>query len=98
MKYEDYEQKLTELVKSNPDSAVAVQDILDNIKADSETFAALEASVTEKDSKIKDLQDSNIKLFLRQTGAGANQEPEEEKPKTFEEKLLEIDNESKGEK
>ena len=43
MKYEDYEKKLTELVK-NPDSAaLAVQDILKDLKADSETFASLEA-------------------------------------------------------
>lgn len=86
MKYENYEQKLTELVKSNPDSAVAVQDILAELKTDSETFASLEASVAEKDGKIRDLQDSNLKLFLRQTGE-PNQEPEE---KSVDEQLDEL--------
>ena len=52
-------------------------DILKDIKADSETFAALEASVAEKDGRIKDLQDTNMKLFLRQTGGSDNQDVEE---------------------
>jgi hypothetical protein len=77
MKYEDYEAKLTELVK-NPDSAaLAVQDILKDLKADSETFASLEANVAAQEGRIKDLQDTNMKLFLRQTGGDSGQEPEE---------------------
>lgn len=77
MKYEDYESKLTELVK-NPDSAaLAVQDILKDLKADSETFASLEANVAAQEGRIKDLQDTNMKLFLRQTGGDSGQEPEE---------------------
>lgn len=77
MKYEDYEAKLTDIVK-NPDSAaLAVQDILKDLKADSETFASLEAGVAERDGRIKDLQDTNMKLFLRQTGGSVDQEPEE---------------------
>lgn len=93
MKYEEYEQKLTDIVK-NPDSAaLAVQDILSELKSDCESLASLEAAVTEKDGRIKDLQNVNMQLFLRQTGGSPEQEPEEEKPKTFEEKLLEIDNE-----
>ena len=80
MKYEDYEQKLNAVV-ANPDSAAtAVLDILKDLKADSETFASLEASVAEKDGRIKDLQDTNMKLFLRQTGGAAEQEPEEKTP------------------
>lgn len=87
MKYEEYESKLTDLVK-NPDSAaIAVQDILKELKADSETFASLEASVAEKDGRIKDLQDTNMKLFLRQTGGSDEQEPEE---KTADEMLDEL--------
>lgn len=80
MKYEDYEAKLTELVK-NPDSAaVAVQDILKDLKADSETFASLEADIAAKDGRIRDLQDTNTKLFLRQTGGSDSQDEEEKSP------------------
>lgn len=77
MKYEDYEAKLTELVK-NPDSAaLAVQDILKDLKADSETFASLEANVAAQEGRIKDLQDTNMKLFLRTTGGPSDEEPDE---------------------
>ena len=80
MKYEDYEAKLTDLVK-NPDSAaVAVQDILKDLKADSETFASLEADIAVKDGRIRDLQDTNTKLFLRQTGGSDSQDEEEKSP------------------
>lgn len=80
MKYEDYEAKLTELVK-NPDSAaVAVQDILKDLKADSETFASLEADIAVKDGRIRDLQDTNTKLFLRQTGGSEDQDDPEKSP------------------
>lgn len=80
MVYEDYEKKLTELVK-NPDSAaLAVQDILKDLKADSETFASLEANVATQEGRIKDLQNTNMQLFLRQTGGGESSEPEEKSP------------------
>lgn len=77
MKYEDYESKLNAVVANPDQAATAVLDILKDIKADSETFAALEASVAEKDGRIKDLQDTNMKLFLRQTGGSENQDVEE---------------------
>lgn len=77
MKYEDYESKLNAVVANPDQAATAVLDILKDIKADSETFAALEASVAEKDGRIKDLQDTTVKLFLRQTGGSENQDVEE---------------------
>lgn len=87
MNYQEYEQKLKSIV-TNPDSAsLTVQDILDNLKTDSEAFASLEASVAEKEGTIKDLRDVNIKLFLRQTGGSDEQEPEE---KTADEMLDEL--------
>ena len=79
MKYEDYEKSLSEVVKNPDQAAIAVQDILKNLKADSETFAALEASVSEKDGRIRDLQDVNTKLFLRCTGGEDNTADDEEK-------------------
>lgn len=80
MKYEDYEKKLNAVVANPDQAATAVLDILKDIKADSETFASLEASVAEKDGRIKDLQDTNMKLFLRQTGGSENQDEEEKTP------------------
>lgn len=79
MKYEDYEKALSNVVKNPDQAAIAVQDILKNLKADSETFAALEASVSEKDGRIRDLQDVNTKLFLRCTGGEDNTDDDDEK-------------------
>ena len=77
MKYEEYESALQNVVKNPDQAAIAVQDILKNLKADSETFASLEASVAEKDGRINDLQNTNVKLFLRQTGGTDEQDPPE---------------------
>lgn len=78
MKYEEYEAKLNDVVK-NPDSAAtAVLDILKDIKADTDTLASLEAGIAERDGRIRDLQDTNMKLFLRQTGAGPEDEDEKD--------------------
>lgn len=87
MKYEEYESALQNVVKNPDQAAIAVQDILKNLKSDSETFASLEASVAEKDGRIKDLQDTNMKLFLRQTGGTDEQDPPE---KTGDELLNEL--------
>lgn len=96
MKYEDYEAKLTELVK-NPDSAaLAVQDILSELKTDCETMASLEAGVAERDGRIRSLQDTNMQLFLRQTGGSDSHDEEEPKPLTFGEKLAQIEAEQNG--
>lgn len=78
MKYEDYEARVTALI-SNPDTAPTVaQEFLSEIKADSEAFASLEAGIAERDARIRDLQDTNMKLFLSQS-APAGEDDEEEK-------------------
>lgn len=80
MKYEEYEARMNHIV-ANPDSAVTeVLDILKEIKTDTDTIASLEAGVADRDSRIKDLQDRNIKLFMRLTGGTDTQEPEEKDP------------------
>lgn len=86
MKYEDYESKLTSIV-SNPDSApIAVQELLSEIKSDTETIASLQAGIEERDTRIRDLQDTNMKLFIGQTGQ-VEDDPEE---KTADEILDEL--------
>lgn len=76
MKYEDYEKKVTDLI-SNPEAApVTAQEILSEIKSDTENIASLEAGIAERDARIRDLQDTNMKLFLSQS-AQVEDEPEE---------------------
>ena len=76
MKYEDYEKKVTDLI-SNPEAApVTAQEILSELKADTENIASLEAGIAERDARIRDLQDTNMKLFLSQSSQ-IEEEPEE---------------------
>lgn len=76
MKYEDYEKKVTDLI-SNPEAApVTAQEILSEIKSDTENIASLEAGIAERDARIRDLQNTNMKLFLSQS-ARVEDEPEE---------------------
>lgn len=76
MKYEDYEKKVTDLI-SNPEAApVTAQEILSEIKSDTENIASLEAGIAERDARIRDLQDTNMKLFLSQSSQ-IDDEPEE---------------------
>lgn len=68
MTYEEYETKLNAIVK-DPDSApIAVQEILKELKTDSDTLASVTADNTAKDERIRSLQDTNTKLFLQITG------------------------------
>lgn len=76
MLYDDYEKRVTALI-SNPDQApITAQEILSEIKTDTEKITSLEASIAEKDARIRDLQDTNMRLFLSQS-APVEDEPEE---------------------
>lgn len=97
MKYEDYENIAKGLTTENaPD---IVKQLLDNIKADTENIEALTKSLEDKEVKIRDLQDTNIKLFLSQTGKADDDSPSDEELAEQENKAVEdeISNILKGE-
>lgn len=86
MTYQEYETALNGIVQ-NPDTApTAVQSLLQEIKTDTDALAAAVEGISERDSRIRDLQDTNIKLFMSQSSAPEN-EPEEEEEMTFEDLL-----------
>lgn len=96
MKYEDYENIAKGLTSENaPD---IVRQLLENIKTDTENIEALHKSNQDQEKKIRDLQDTNIKLFLSQTGkaedGGSEDEPSAEETKKAVEN--EIENILKG--
>lgn len=81
MTYDEYQTKITELV-SNPESAaILAQDILKEIKTDTDIIASITADNQDKDAKIRSLQDTNTKLntklFLQMTG---KPDPVEDEP------------------
>lgn len=78
MTYAELEKKITEVLQQ-PDSAlVAIVPVLDEIKKDYETMVSLTDKVTKQDTRIRDLQDTNMKLFLSQTGQAPKSDEEEE--------------------
>lgn len=76
MKYEEYEAIAKTLTAENaPD---IVKQMLEGIKADTTAFESMAQTNAEMDKKIRDLQDTNIKLFLSQTGKADDDAPDEE--------------------
>ena len=75
MKYEEYET-LGKGIIANPDTApIAINGLLSEIKKDLDSLDSLSAALEDSEKRIRDLQDTNTKLFLSQT---AKAEPEEE--------------------
>ena len=81
MKYEDYEGIAQKLTTEN--APEVLKTMLDSVKEDLAERDALKAVQAEQEAKIKDLQDTNIKLFLSQTGKAE----QDEDPETEEEKI-----------
>lgn len=69
---------------ANPDTAPdALQSILEMVETDSVAIDNLTKTNTENEAKIKELQDTNIKLFLAQVKPEEKHEDEEKKPLSF---------------
>lgn len=85
MKYEDYEGIAQKLTTENAPEVMKM--MLDSVKKDLAERDALMSVKAEQEAKIKDLQDTNIKLFLSQTGKAEQDEDNE----TEEEKIDKMD-------
>ena len=77
MKYEEYEAIAKGLTTENaPD---IVNQLLENIKVDTTAFESMAQANADMDKKIRDLQDTNIRLFLSSgTGKADDDTPDEE--------------------
>ena len=85
MKYQDYEGIAQKLTTENAPEVMKM--MLDSVKEDLAERDALMSVKAEQEAKIKDLQDTNIKLFLSQTGKAEQDEDTE----TEEEKIDKMD-------
>ena len=96
MTFDEYKSSIMDLIK-DPDTALTkVDDVFKELQGDLETKASVEAKVAEQDERIRTLQDTNMKLFLKASGE-PEKEPEPEQPKTIEEKLDDLVKESANE-
>ena len=91
MKLEEYEALKQTLTAEN--APIVINEIFDHLKDDIAERDSLAESIASKDAKIKDLQDTNMKLFLSiGKAAEDNQDPEDEEQKFNEEVENEIAN------
>lgn len=79
MKYEDYEGIAQKLTTENAPEVMKM--MLDSVKEDLAERDALMSVKAEQEAKIKDLQDTNIKLFLSQGKAAQDEDTETEEEK-----------------
>lgn len=77
MKYEEYQGLINNIVKTPDEAPILAQKALEAIKADTDTLDSQNAKISELEGKIKDLQNTNIKLFLQQTGQAPKDEIEQ---------------------
>lgn len=90
MKYEEYEAIAKTLTTEN--APEVVKTMLEGIKLDTENLESMTKSLEEKDTKIRDLQDTNIKLFLSASTGKADDDPKTDE-ELAEERIKEADNE-----
>lgn len=79
MTKEEYKAFIDNMVKEPDKITVNAKILLDEISKDTEQVESLKTANVEYEKRVRDLQDTNIKLFLAQTG-GDSTAPEEEKP------------------
>lgn len=76
MTYQEYEAKINESLTNFDRAPEIMKGVLDELKKDTTTISSLTTQVGEQTKRIKDLQETNVKLFLR-TGDGKKEEKEE---------------------
>lgn len=78
MKFEEVKAKLTEVCKE-PDSAlVNITPVLEEIAKDYAAMESFKELNAKQEAKIRNLQDTNMKLFLAQTGQKEEEKEEED--------------------
>lgn len=80
MTFEEYEKSLNEVLQ-NPDTALAnISGIMENLKTDLTNMSTLLSEKESLEARIKDLQDTNMKLYLSMNNGAPTSTEEEEEP------------------
>lgn len=92
MTYDEYQSKINSVL-SNPDTALAnIAPVMDEIKNDLTALDSLSKENEDLKTRIRDLQDTNMKLYLAQTGEAAEEKTDElvEGPAVIDEFLSDV--------
>lgn len=77
MKYDEYEAQVNEALLSFDKAPAIFKDLLGSLKSDLTAFDSLKASSAEQEKRIKDLQETNVKLYML-AGDGKKEAPDKE--------------------
>lgn len=78
MTYDDLEKKISAVLQEPDTALINIKPVLEEIKTDYVNLASLTEKNVKNELRIKDLQDTNMKLFLAQTGKTTETEPDED--------------------
>ena len=90
MTLDEYKAKITEIVQNPDKSAELGVNLLEAIKGDLTRLGELNTSIDKLNGKVKDLQDTNMKLFLAQTNQRPKTDDAEDKPITLDDMIKAI--------
>lgn len=80
MTYDEFKTRFTSII-GNPDTAQAESvGFLSDVEKDYTTLTSMMKKSDDDDKRIRELQDTNQKLFLSVTGSPEEEKEEEEKP------------------
>lgn len=92
MGFDGFKDRFNKVIESG-DDLTAAKELLSDMETEYREAEEALSKVDEQEAKIRDLQDTNMKLYLAQTADPEDEPEEEEKEKTFEELLFEADEE-----
>ncbi len=96
MGFDGFKDRFNKVIE-NGDDLTAAKELLSDMETEYREAEEALSKVDEQEAKIRDLQDTNMKLYLAQTAEPEDEPEEEEKEKTFEEILFEADSEEEEE-
>lgn len=78
MTYEEYEQRINNALANADTAPTEFVSILSELKTDLTAKDTLETEKSELETRVRDLQDTNMKLYLSVTGNSTEDEEEDE--------------------
>lgn len=78
MTYEQYEERINKALANADTAPTEFVNILSELKTDLTSKDTLETEKTELETRVRDLQDTNMKLYLSVTGNSTEDEEEDE--------------------
>lgn len=78
MTYEEYEKRINGALANADTAPTEFVNILSELKTDLTAKDTLETEKTELETRVRDLQDTNMKLYLSVTGNSSEDEEEDE--------------------